>query len=550
MPTVKLNRKVFEKLVGRKLPEQELKHKISMLGTDLESVDKDEINVEVFPNRPDMLSEQGFARAFSAFIGEKPGIRKYEIKKSNAQVIIDKSVSEVRPYTACAIVRNLKIDDEKIREIIQLQEKLHVTYGRNRKKAAIGIYPLEKIKLPIHYKALPPNQIKFRPLEASREMTAEEILNEHPTGKEYGHLLKGKKAYPVFLDSSGSILSMPPIINSALTGRVTEETTDVFIECSGHDFEVLSTLLNMIVTALADMGGSIESMELKYPDKNIVTPDLTPKKMPIDISYAEKKLGLKLSGEEVKRLLERMGYFVDSSFNVHIPAYRADILHPIDLVEDIAIAYGFDNFSPEIPSIASTAKQDREYGLNHKAASVLTGLGFQETSSYHLTGSEQQTERILMPDEEVIMLSSSVNEEYNSLRKRLFPVLLDVLSRNRHHEYPHRIFEIGSVFSKSSKTETGVNEETNLAVLNASLETSFTEAKQQLDALMRAFDAEYKLEPANYPSFIPGRCAEIEINGKKAGIIGEIHPAVLQNFDLPVPVAGFEIRLSPLYLNL
>ena len=152
MPVVNLNKEVFEKLVGKKLPLSELKDRISMLGTDLESIGE-EIEVEVFPNRPDMLSEQGFARAFSSFIGVKKGLKKYKVTKSGEKLIVDTSVTNVRPYTACAIVKGLTLNEERIREIIQIQEKLHISYGRNRKKAAIGIYPMEKIKFPINYLA-------------------------------------------------------------------------------------------------------------------------------------------------------------------------------------------------------------------------------------------------------------------------------------------------------------------------------------------------------------------------------------------------------------
>src|SRR3989344_8001887 len=161
MPTVNLNKKEFEKLVGKKLELDKLKDRISMLGTDLEKIEGNEIIVEVFPNRPDMLSEQGFARAFSSFIGVKKGLRDYKVKRSNYKVIVEKSVKEVRPFTACAVVKNLKFDDEKIKSIIQIQEKLHIGYGRNRRKVAIGIYPMEKINFPIKYLALPPEKIKF-----------------------------------------------------------------------------------------------------------------------------------------------------------------------------------------------------------------------------------------------------------------------------------------------------------------------------------------------------------------------------------------------------
>ena len=255
MPTITLNKKTVEELAGKKLPLDKLKDSISMLGTDLESVNEEEIVVEIFPNRPDLLSEQGFARALSSFINVKTGLRDYKAKKSNYKVIIDKSVKDVRPYTACAVVKNLKFNEEKIREVIQIQEKLHVTYGRNRKKVAIGIYPLEKIKFPIKYLAKKPQEIKFMPLESKREMNGLQILSQHPTGREYGYLLEGKKLFPIFVDGNNEVMSMPPIINSEKTGKITEKTKEVFIECSGFDFEVLSKCLNMIITAFADMKG-------------------------------------------------------------------------------------------------------------------------------------------------------------------------------------------------------------------------------------------------------------------------------------------------------
>src|SRR3989338_258157 len=190
MPTITLNKKVFEELVGKKLPLEQLKDRISMLGTDLEKIEGNEIVVEIFPNRPDMLSEPGFARAFSSFIGVKTGLRQYEVKDSGQKVIIESSVKDVRPYTACAIVKNMNLDDEKIQEIIHIQEKLHLTYGRNRKKAAIGIYPLEKITFPITFRAEKPDKLSFIPLGAIRPLTGLQILSQHPAGREYGHLLE------------------------------------------------------------------------------------------------------------------------------------------------------------------------------------------------------------------------------------------------------------------------------------------------------------------------------------------------------------------------
>ena len=305
MALVTFNRKQFER--DFKKLDEEMQNRISMFGAPVETVTENEFSLEIFPNRPDLLSYQGFKRAFRSFTGKEEGLKEYPINKpeKDYEVIIDSSVNDIRPYTACAIVRNLKLDDEKIKELIETQEKLHITIGRKRKKVALGIYPLEKIKLPITFKAMEPDQIKFIPLEMDKKLSGLEILQRHPVGKEYAHLLAGKAKFPVFIDADNKILSMPPIINSQLTGRITSETKDVFVECSGFDFEALKICLNIIVTSLAEIGGKIYQMELKgAPEK--ISPLLDSEKMKISLENTNKLLGLKIDEKKLKQLLEKM----------------------------------------------------------------------------------------------------------------------------------------------------------------------------------------------------------------------------------------------------
>src|SRR3990167_6740585 len=220
MAIIAFSKKQFEKDIGK--IDEKMQNKIALFGTPVENVTSDEIQIEVFPNRPDMLSYQGFKRGFLAYLGKKTGLKNYKLNSPEKDYIVkvDSSVSKIRPYTVCAVVKELKFDNEKIKEIIEIQEKIHFTLGRKRKKLAIGIYPLEKIKFPITYKALKPAEIRFVPLESEKEMNGLEILKNHPTGKEYAHLLKGMEKFPVFIDAKNKILSMPPIINSAETGRI------------------------------------------------------------------------------------------------------------------------------------------------------------------------------------------------------------------------------------------------------------------------------------------------------------------------------------------
>lgn len=545
MPTVTLNKKVFEKLVGKKLPPEQLKERISFLGTDLEKIDGDNIVIEIFPNRPDMLSEQGFARAFSSFIGRRLGLKKYAAKKSDYKVKIDRSVNGIRPYTACAVVKGIKFDNERIKEVIQIQEKLHITYGRNRRKAAVGIYPFEKIKLPIRFEARKPDDIRFQPLESSELMTANQILAKHPTGKEYAHLLEGKQLYPVFVDANNEILSMPPIINSEKTGKITPKTKDVFIECSGFDFKVLSKCLNIIVTALADMGGQIFEMELDYQKNKIKTPELMPEEMKLNTEYVNKILGLDLDNNEVKRYLARMGYDYNAG-KVLIPSYRADILHPIDLVEDIAIAYGYEKFKEEIPKVATIGEEDRFEVFKRKIAETLVGLGFMETNTYNLTNKESLTTTMGV-DLEGIELGNAKNADYNVLRSWMIPSLLQVMKSNKHHEFPQKVFEIGTIFKKNPDEETGIKEMQRLAVLMSNTRADYTEIRQVLDNLFRAFNIEYTISETEHNSFIPGRVARVGVKGKGVAFIGEIHPVIMEKLALEMPVAAFEINLTDLY---
>ena len=376
-------------------------------------------------------------------------------------------------------------------------------------------------------------------------MTANQILTKHPTGKAYAHLLEGKQLYPVFVDGNNEILSMPPIINSEKTGKITPKTKDVFIECSGFDFKVLSKCLNIIVTALADMGGQIFEMELDYQKKKIKTPELMPEEMKLNTEYVNKILGLDLDNNEVKRYLARMGYDYNAG-KVLIPVYRTDILHPIDLVEDIAIAYGYEKFKEEIPKVATIGEEDRFEVFKRKIAETLVGLGFMETNTYNLTNKESLT-TLMGVDLEGIELENAKNADYNVLRSWMIPSLLQVMKSNKHHEFPQKIFEIGTIFKKNPEEETSVKEMQRLAVMISNTRADYTEIRQVLDNLFRAFNIEYTISETEHNSFIPGRVARVGVKGKGVAFMGEIHPVIMEKLALEMPVAAFEINLTDLY---
>ena len=553
MTILTLNKKQLEEKIGK--IDEKMQNKISMFGTPIENVSDNEISIEIFPNRPDLLSFQGFTRAFLNYL-DKRSVMKYKVEKpeKNFKVVIDKSVKKVRPFTACAIVKGLKLDNEKIKELIDIQEKLHGSYGRNRKKLAIGIYPLEQIKLPIKYLAKNPENIKFQPLEFPKEINARQILSQHPTGREYGHLLKDYEVFPIFEDANNEILSMPPIINSEKTGKVSEKTKDLFIECSGFNLEYLKKTLNMIVTTFAEMGGRIYAMEIQDNKEKYFSPNLEPEKINFSIEYINKNLGLDLSEKDVKKYLEKMGIEMTKekdSLIALIPCYRTDILHEIDLVEEIAIAYGYDKFKPEIPAISTIGEEDVFAILKRKISEVLVGLGLLEVSTYHLSTKEKQFKKIGIKeylDKTIEVIDSKT--ENNILRTSLFANLIGVLSENSDAQYPQKIFEIGTVFYPDNKSETQIGEKSNLGISLCYEKANFTELKQILDYLMRMLSIGYEIKETSHPSFIEGRCGEIIIlkNNKKIniGFLGEVQPFVLKNNKIKMPVAGLEINIENL----
>ncbi|MFQ5531322.1 MAG: phenylalanine--tRNA ligase subunit beta, partial [Candidatus Nanoarchaeia archaeon] len=508
-----------------------------------------------------LLSYQGFKRSFLAYLNKKTGLKTYKLNKpyKDYKVIIENSVKDIRPFTTCAIVKGLKLNDEKIKEIIDIQEKLHLTLGRKRKKLAIGIYPLEKIKLPIIYKALEPDKIKFQPLESERKMTGLEILQRHPAGRDYSHLLSGKEKFPIFIDANKNILSMPPIINSQLTGKVTEKTRDVFIELSGFDYEIQKKGLNILATALAEMGNSVKvyQMNLQYKHgglKKQITPNLVPEKAKISIENTNKLLGLNLKEKQLKNLIERMGYKYLKKGLIEIPSWRTDILHEVDLIEDIAIAYGYDNLIPEIPEVSTLGQENPRSIIKRKISEILTGLGLLEISNYHITNKKDQFVKMGTPEKKLTTKDFIKVEEsktdYTILRKNLTHYLLKILSENIDSEYPQKIFEIGTIFNLNLNTKE-VLEKENLSI--ALTPSNFTELKQVLEYLFRMLNINMKIQEPNSEApkhFIEGRVVEIILGENTLGFLGEIHPRILKNWRIKMPVVLLEISLEEIFKEL
>ena len=541
MTNVTFPRKEIEKEI--KLTKEVIE-KISLFGTPLEKVTPKELEIEIFPNRPDLISMQGWLRGFKAFLGKQAGLKNYKIKKSGDKLIVEKSLPKEWPYAIACIVRGLKFDDEKIKEVIDVQEKLGMTMMRKRKKGGIGVYPLEKINFPIRFKGLEPNKIKFKPLEYDQEITGRQILSKHPTGREYAHICEEWDKFPVFVDNKGTIMSMPPIINSHNVGKIDETTKDVFVEATGPNLNTLQKAIRIITTTLADAGGEIYSIECTQQNgEKSNVPDLTPEKMHISLENTNKLLGLNLKESDLHKLLPKMGYEY-KNHTVQIPAWRTDILHEVDIIEDITIAYGYDKLEPEIPNVSTIGEESKESKIKSKISEILIGLNLIETSSYHLI---KQRDAELARLENKIELEDS-KTEYKFLRPNLLIPSLRILTENKDRDYPQNTFEIGTVFAKDPSQETGIKEQENLIITLSP--TNFTKMKQILTYLTSQLNIKYSLEPSTNKNLIEGRTATIKVNEKTIGYMGELHPETLRTWGIKMPAAVIEISLEEVFKSL
>jgi phenylalanyl-tRNA synthetase beta chain len=550
MPTITLERSRFSHFVGRDLSVEEMAKWLPWLGTDTEEIGSDYVKIEYNPNRVDFSSYGGVARAFQGLMGWETGMPKYDVKKGNIVLSVDRSVADVRPYVVAAAVRNLKVDLGTLKELIDMQEDLHWIVGRDRKKASIGVHNLDAVEPPFSYVTCAPNEIKFVPLDKAVEMTPQEILEKHEKGVEYKSEVDWASRYPLIVDKLGRVLSFPPIINGELT-RVDKNTRNLFIDITGTEPNAISRSLSVLVTALSDMGGTIESVPVQYGDYTLVTPDLTPQKMKLRVNYANELLGLKLSTSKTVEALRKSRLDARKAekgvLEVTIPAYRIDILHEIDLIEEVAIGDGYYRLKPSKPATVTTGMEHRVTEVAKDVRQIMVGLGFVEALNFVLANEVDHYQKMRRRAEGLVKLANPVSTEYSIIRNDVLPSLMRNLADNKHQAFPQQMFEVSDVIKLNKTAETRTERRLHAAAVSSHPTANFTDIKSNLEALLMNLGLKnWTVKEAKHPSFLEGRAAAIYIKGEELGIVGEVHPEVLNNFELENPTSAFEIDLQKL----
>jgi phenylalanyl-tRNA synthetase beta chain len=511
-------------------------------------------------NRPDLWSVEGLARVLRGFLKLEKGPRRYTSDKTILDVQVDAELSTIRPFICCSVVKNVALTDTIIRGLMHSQDKLDQTYGRSRQKTSIGLYNYDLVSSPLKYTVTKPSAIDFIPLGFEEKMNLAEILERHPKGVEYGHIVKKHNVYPILLDSNDNVLSFPPIINSNDLGRVTEETQNVLVEVTGTAHQTVFNTLNLVTLALIDRGGTAYATTVHYPNdpfysvKQYITPLFDNRRMDLDISYSNKILGLQLSADLTAELLLIAGLGVEKinedSIAVQVPCYRVDIMHPVDLVEDIAIAYGYNKIEPYWRELPTTGGAIPEQRLTDVARELMIGLGFQEILTYTLNNTENMVNKMnftqldwLVEKGRFVEIANPKVETMACLRNWLLPSVMEFLGYNQSIEFPQKIFELGKVTLIDETKETKTIDEEWLASAITHPTANFSEIKSVLDAFFMNFGVEWQISETSHPSFIEGRVGTVIVQGVNVGVLGEIHPQVIETWKLENPVVAFEINL-------
>lgn len=568
MPTIAIKLQDLEGLLDRAnvahppISSEQLEAWLPLVKGELK--DRDSGNGEVKlelqdSNRPDLWSCEGIARQIRIKLQGK-GVRYAFFKRparATYRLRVVPGLEEVRPYVAACTAVGYQVTQEGLAQLVQMQEKLAEIFGRKRRTVSIGLYRLEQIVFPVTYDLVKPDEARFTPLGFEDKLSLREILAVHPKGVEYGPILAGHDRVPLLRDEEGQILSLPPVINSREIGEVRVGDRELFLEVTGTDLLMVLLTLNILAANIADRGAAIEPVETQYPyktrfGKSIRTPlDFTRPRL-VSVKPIEAALGQRLGAKEVQSSLLAYGYEATVSaakLSVKPPPYRNDLMHVVDVAEDVAISRGYGSFDPVMPSAFTVGGLTREEHVSDRIRDSMVGIGFQEIISNILGSRDDFCERMLIAGTEwdnAIEVDNIMSQSYACLRHWITPSLMRVEAASTRSFYPHRLFEVGEVVLADPAEDQGSRTTMVLGALIAHAAANYSEIHSCLDLVLFYLGVSYSLESIDHPSFLAGRAGRILSRGQGLGLIGELHPNVLEHWQVTMPVAVFELEIEKL----
>ncbi|MAY05358.1 MAG: phenylalanine--tRNA ligase subunit beta [Euryarchaeota archaeon] len=573
MPTISVEQKLLAKLLSQHGCQHDIAdvdHRLPLLGTDIDRCDDEVLDIEIFPNRPDLLSAETLSFAMRGFLHNQETLSNESLEPSGVSLTVDPELASIRPIILGAVVRGLTMKDdgemdEFIKQLMDHQEKLHFALGRGRRRASIGVHDLANLNPPFVVKAVERTH-SFTPLAMNEPMTIVEILSAHPKGIEYAHLLEGMEKVPIIEDANGSVLSFPPIINGEHT-TVQSSTRDLFIDVTGWDRRACESCLMLVALQAKERGGIVQTVHIKDCNgEDEILPNWQPVHHRVPARLVSTILGRELDDDELKNAMIRMGGLFtgrspatseeigkDGSMKhagdgedmlcFDMPRWRFDLLHPVDIVEDLAIGHGYEDLGVDVPKAPMNAIPRPDNHLRRRIRTSMQGMGFMQIQSLTLSNDQDQFDRMRWkPFNEITRITNPITLEHTMMRHFLLPGLLRLLASNRHHDLPQSVYELGTVVRDHTNMD-------RLAFLTAERTGGFAAIRGRIQALLRDIGAEniaIEALPENEGPWLAGRAARVLLNGEWVGCFGEIDPTISQSFELLVPLNGAEFDVEAL----
>lgn len=561
MPKIEVHEALFNSLVGSSYTDAQLEEMFPVAKAELDGHDVEEglYKIELNDtNRPDLWSAAGVARQLASYRDQS--IPQYDffstedetLDSEGRKLIVHKPAQLVRPYSIGFAATGKVVDEEILLNLIQSQEKLCNNFGRKRKTIAMGVYRSDMITYPVHFTGADPDVAHFVPLHMDEDLTLRQICEKHPKGVEYGPIVSDKPVFPFLYDDADEVLSFPPVINSARIGAVEVGDEHLFFEFSGTGLDDLLLAASIVACDCADMGFTILPVTCEFPydtqyGRSITVPYYFQEPAACNLSFLHKMLGEKLSNDQIITALRRMGVFAvtdETMVYITVPEYRNDYLHPVDIVEDVMIGHGLENFAPELPHDSTVGRITPIEAFSRKVKELMVGLGFQEMMYNYLGSKREYIDNMNVDGSQYIQIANPMSENYEFVRPSIIPSLLESESVSAHAVYPHQIFEVGKVAFLDDSDNSGTTTRDYLGFLAAGSEMGFNQLNSLISTLFYFLNREYVMEEILDSRFIEGRCGRLVSNGKVVGIFGEVHPAVLENWGITMPSITCEIDLN------
>ncbi|KAK0412694.1 hypothetical protein QR680_006356 [Steinernema hermaphroditum] len=600
MPTVGIKKVVLDKYMDQVLTEHEWDELCFQYGLELDEVTSEKASVEkekgskvaeklseeevykieLPANRYDLLSVEGLSRALLIFEQKiQPPMYKLTKPEKMVRLVVKDHTSggklpmDKRPFVVAAILRDVTITQEAYNSFIDLQDKLHQNIGRKRSLVSMGTHDLDTVTGPFEYRFEEQKNIVFRALNQTEVMDATKLLEtfqKDTNMKQYLPIIGSEPShpYPLILDSKGTVMSMPPMINSDHS-KITLNTKNIFIEMTATDLTKAKVTLDTLCCLFSQYCKepyTVEPVEVVMPDGSVhVYPELSYRTETVRVEEVNKKIGIDLSANEMASLLSRMSLESKviegtDTLSVVIPPTRHDVLHECDIAEDVGVAYGFNNIVHKLPEAHTVGAPLPMNKFTDLLRINLAMIGWTEALNFALCSKDDLTTKIRLEEKDEfsrngVVIANPKTQEFQVARTNLLSGLLKTLASNRDMPLPLRLFEIQDVVLRDdSNKEVGARNERRLAAVYMNRTAGFEIIHGFLDRVMQLIGIPYGFNKKSYyiredqcPTYFNGRCAAIVgPNDVVLGRMGILHPEVLTAFGLTLPVSAIEINIEPL----